>query len=256
MRMKILVFVTSFLMCNVCYGQVTKDAYGKAVDYLNCKAIELSLKRSNNPEHLTKFQQEVPCSNDERLSYADIKAYLVNVNGLDKTIELMKQIESLKSDFRPKWEIKDAVEYLSKTAFKNEIKYKALYDFAADRANDPDFITFKTDLEKALTEKLSAKQTTDSSNRANVNTTQVIPQSTKIIANKIDESEKNQDDEGFFTLFNSLIAFIIILIIFVIVLVTMQLRKQKISTNHTFTRRKSIRNQNMTKENQQTSRLM
>jgi len=204
MKVKITIFAAMLLLCNIAYGQVSKEAYEKAVDYLNCKSVELSFKKDSSPGILNDYRKEVPC--DDNISFDRINLYLVNTKGYERTVTLSKQINALKGDFKPNWKVDNAVEYLSETAFKDESRYKALHDFASDRANDPDFVNFKTELKKSLTDKLSVGQTINEipgptvSTKANVNNTSAN-------AGKNIGSNENLPSDGWFSWTNLIFIF-------------------------------------------------
>lgn len=46
MKIKIILFAAMFAVSGLTRAQVSKDAFEKSVDYVNCKSVELSLKKS------------------------------------------------------------------------------------------------------------------------------------------------------------------------------------------------------------------
>ena len=169
MRIKIIVFVAILLLCNIVYAQVKEENFKKAVDYLNCKTVELSLKDDNNKDNYENYLKEVRCN--ENVSSDTIGQYLAKIK-IKKTIELSEEIKNLKGAFDPNWSINQAASFLSQDVFDNG-KYKDLTDFANKRKEEPDaanirkdkpdFADFKTKLNEELKAKLSAEQITSGS---------------------------------------------------------------------------------------------
>lgn len=150
MRIKIIIFVAILVVCNTAYGQVTKDSYEKAVDYLNCKTVELSLKNDKNKDD---YSNKFSCN--ENVSSENIIGYLEK-NDITKTLELSKEIDGIKKSFKEDWKSDDAANFLSEEVF-NDKKYPKLEEFANKRNND-NFEEFKRKLKDNLNKYLSVSQ--------------------------------------------------------------------------------------------------
>ena len=128
-------------------AQVSEDAFKKAVDYVNCKTVELSLK--SNPDVLEQYKSR--CSCKDGAGFNEINNMLKNVSDVDATIALANEIESLKTSYSKGWKTnEDAIRFLTETAFKDKTKYQKLVKFADKRNSDTTFATFKSDLKKEL----------------------------------------------------------------------------------------------------------
>jgi hypothetical protein len=89
MKQKIALLFTALFLFGFTQAQVSKESYEKAVDFLNCKTVELSLKDDKN---LFEFQNKCPCGTT---NYTQINQFLTSVK-LDATISLSNEVEGLK----------------------------------------------------------------------------------------------------------------------------------------------------------------
>lgn len=131
-------------------AQISSNSYIKAVDYVNCKIIELSL--NNSKDDLNDFQKDCPC-NTNQIDYEKISQFL-NKTKLDKNIKLSNEIESLKKLFNNKWEIGYVVKLLSEDIFENKSKYAQITAFGDKRKTDTAFVSFKRNLKIDLESKI------------------------------------------------------------------------------------------------------
>ncbi|MBX3105812.1 MAG: hypothetical protein KF877_04225 [Bacteroidetes bacterium] len=216
MKRKITLLFTALLLCGFAQAQVSKEAYDKAVDLLNCKTIELSLQGNEN---LQKFKQKCPCG---EVNNTQINQFLTSVGKLDATIALSNEVESLKKSFKEYWKKDEVVTFLSEGIFADKSKYQKIFAFAEIRKGKPEFDTYKTGLKTDLSAKLE-----DNAPQQNVEpSTTSVQQST--LEEKVAELEKNQnnqkDDKG---LLGGLADYLIIISILLgIVAMILSLRKQ------------------------------
>jgi len=127
MKINIILLAAMLAVSGLTQAQVTKDAFEKAVDFVNCKTIELSLSSNENNQ---KFQEQCPCGNT---SYTDIKQFLISVGKLDATIALSDEVESLKKAYKGSWKKDEVVAFLSDSIFVNKTKFQKISAFAEKR---------------------------------------------------------------------------------------------------------------------------
>ena len=79
-------------ICIISRGADTNVSYNNAIDYLNCKFVELSIKNINNKEKLKAFQKVCKCNN------ADFNEIKSGLNGLTlkKTDSLANNVNNIK----------------------------------------------------------------------------------------------------------------------------------------------------------------
>ncbi len=165
------------------FGQVTKESYEKAVDLLNCKTVELSLKDDKN---LTGFQEKCPCNSS---SYIQVNQFLESTN-LGATAALSREIESLKNVFKENWPKDTVVTFLSDDIFADKTNYQKINAFAEKRKGKPEFDSYKTslktDLFANLIENVPQEATTDFETQQSTIESRVseLENNQKIIANK------------------------------------------------------------------------
>jgi hypothetical protein len=146
MIQKITFLFSALLLFGFSKAQVSKESYEKAVDYLNCKTVELSLKDDKN---LFNFKDKCPCS---KSNYLEINQFLRSVK-LDATIALSNEIESLKNLFQEDWKKDDIVNYLTNDIFNDKLKYNKISAFVEKRKSKPiEFEIYKNNLLKDLNE--------------------------------------------------------------------------------------------------------
>lgn len=87
------IFILCFMsICIISTGADTNVSYNNAIDYLNCKFVELSIKNINNKEKLKAFQKVCKCNN------ADFNEIKSGLNGLTlkKTDSLANNVNNIK----------------------------------------------------------------------------------------------------------------------------------------------------------------
>lgn len=152
MNKKFVFFVFLIALINITHAQVTKETFDKAVNYLNCKSVELALKKSTG-DVLSTFQNKCPCS--VNVDYGNI---IDNIPKSDsKTIDLSEEIETIKNnnEFSDKLSQKEIVNKLTVDVFSNQKKYQKLFEFAEKRRNDTEFNHFISQLKIDLNNQLS-----------------------------------------------------------------------------------------------------
>ena len=179
MRKIFLLFVVIFAACALSYAQdVNPGNYAKAVDFLNCKTIELSLQKEkdspaseankiNLPTNYEKYIKLFPC--DQITSQKDMVLFLQNNRNYKKTIAVSTEVDKLKASFETNSQLDKAITFLPaellnifKSKIKNKqnievYKYPQLAEFAENEGSSSDF---KNTLEKGLRVKLSGTEVT------------------------------------------------------------------------------------------------
>ena len=143
MKQKLASLLTSLFLFGITQAQVSKKSYDKAVDYLNCTTVELSLKDNRR---LTEFQKKCPCGTT---SYTQINQFLTSVK-LDETISLSNEVEGLKKMFKENWEKNEAFTFLSESVFSEKTKYQNISKFADRRKGKIELDNYKTSLKGYL----------------------------------------------------------------------------------------------------------
>jgi hypothetical protein len=206
MKIRIILIAAMLAVTGLTQAQVSEDAFKKAVDFINCKTVELSIKNDSN----VYKQYIINCPCGDGTTNTKVREFLISSGTYDKTIALMSEIESLKSAFKKDMEYNYAFEFLSNNIFYDDIKYKKIFSFAEKRKNEKDFTEYKNDLEKALSIMLKKQK--------NTYDTEPIPDSSlnnvsSNIENTISSLEEKSkfEDKGWFT--KHLTIFVIITLI-------------------------------------------
>lgn len=156
MKQKIALLFTALLLFGFAQAQVSKDSYEKAVDFLNCKTVELTLSKEN----IQQYQQQCNCNATD---FAQINKFLTSVGKLDATIALSNEVESLKKSFKEIWKKEDVVTFLSENIFTDK-KFQKIVAFADKRKGKPEFDSYKSnlkiDLANTLIESVSQETVT------------------------------------------------------------------------------------------------
>jgi len=159
MKRKIVLLFTALFLIGFAKAQVSKESYEKAVDFLNCKTVELSLKDDKN---LLEFQKKCPCGTT---NYNQINQFLTSVK-LDATISLSNEVEGLKKSFKENLKKDDVITFLSESVFTDKTKYQKISAFADKRKGKLEFDNYKaslkTDLANTLTESVPLETVTSS----------------------------------------------------------------------------------------------
>lgn len=140
-------YIPIFVLLLITYNteaQVSKESFDKAVDYVNCKSIELSLKSDKS---YNQFINECPCNTTD---FKKISSFLTSKGNLDKTLGLAKEIESIKKDYNNYLSKENAIDFLSQSIFSDKVKYKKICDFANIRKNQGVFDEFSNMLKSEL----------------------------------------------------------------------------------------------------------
>jgi len=186
MRTKIIIFAAILLLCNLAYGQtVSKDNYEKAVDYLNCRTVELSLKiyaeskgndekaNSENTKNYENYKRDFPCDDNSKSDNIIARLKEIDYTGTKK---LADEIANLKRKYKKDLKPDEAVEFLSETVLKGsddpkkEPDYPELAKFATNRKNDSDFPDFQNRLKENLKRLLPPEPATNANANSNSNT--------------------------------------------------------------------------------------
>jgi hypothetical protein len=138
MKQKIVSLLTALFLFGYTQAQVSKESYVKAVDFLNCNTVGLTLSE----ETIQQYQQQCNCNATD---FAQINDFLTSVGKLDATIALSNEVESLKKSFKENWKKEDVVNFLSENIFSDR-KFQKIVAFANKRKGKLEFDTFKSNL--------------------------------------------------------------------------------------------------------------
>jgi hypothetical protein len=144
--------LTAFLIALSTLGytqNINKQAYERAIDYLNCRSSELSLLGDST------FAKACPCQDD--ISHGELTNFLQSKNAT-ATISLSSEIDDLKKEYNPDLKTEEVIEFLTEGIFTNQQKYPRLYMFASKRSQNPDFIKFKNLLKKDFSVKFPSTE--------------------------------------------------------------------------------------------------
>ena len=153
MKQKIVLLLTALFLFGFTQAQVSKESYAKAVDFLNCKTIELSLKDDKN---ISEFQKKCPCG---ITTYTQINQFLTSVK-LEATISLSNEVEGLKEMFKKNWKKTDAVTFLSESVFSDKTRYQKISAFADKRKGKLEFDNYKANLKADIENDLMESEST------------------------------------------------------------------------------------------------
>lgn len=145
MKFKAILIAVLITAYSFAQAQVSRDGFEKAVDFLNCKTVEMTL--SNDPISLSQYQQQCPC---DVSNYNQISQFLTGVGKFDVTIALSKEVETLKSTFKANWSKDDVIVYLSENIFNDEAKFQKIAAFAKKRNGKSEFEEYKVNLKSGL----------------------------------------------------------------------------------------------------------
>ncbi|CAN1578692.1 hypothetical protein MCERE19_04387 [Spirosomataceae bacterium] len=178
MKQKIALLFTALFLFGFTQAQVSKESYEKAVDFLNCKTVELSLKDDKN---LSEFQNKCPCGTT---NYTQINQFLTSVK-LAATVSLSNEVEGLKKSFKGNSKKDEVLTFLSESVFKDKTKYQKISAFADKRKGKPEFdnykVSLKADIGNTLTESVPLET--------------VIPTNTNIQQSALDDSITNVEEK-------------------------------------------------------------
>jgi hypothetical protein len=234
MKQKIVLLFTALFLFGFAKAQVSKDSYEKAVDFLNCKTVALSLKDDKN---LLEFQKKCPC---RTTTYAEINQFLTSIK-LDATIALSNEVEGLKSSFIGNWKKEDVVYFLTESIFNDKVKFQKIFAFAEKRKGLPEFDDFKASVKAELANMLSVTVSRETVTLINTSIEQTNFEERILILEKNQKAQK--DSKGILGgLTDYLILFSVLLGIIALLLV---LRKQSTESSYDLLINKLIRSQRM-----------
>src|SRR5690554_810008 len=150
MKLRIILGLIVLSYPSFTWAQVSKESYDKAVDFLNCKSVELSLQRradlgEQEWADFEEYQQRCPCGNT---SYEQISSFLSPVAKVSATIELSKEIQDLEGHFIEDWDEENVVAFLTDSIFAQKTKYQAISGFTEKRKDEQILIDYKETLKR------------------------------------------------------------------------------------------------------------
>lgn len=193
MKIKTILIAAMLAVSGLTQAQVSRDAFEKAVDFVNCKTVELSVK--NDANNYQQYIQTCQCGNG--VTYDQIKNFLTSVGTYDKTILLSSEIESLKNTFKDGIKPEDALRFLSATIFTDKVKYRKLFSFAEKRKTGKDFAAYKDGLIEDLPAILSA-QTQPTNAKPNSEAVNAPPTLEERVSALEQRPEPKVEDKGWF----------------------------------------------------------
>jgi len=217
MKIKTILIAAMLAVSGLTQAQVSKDAFEKAVDFVNCKTVELSIQPDAN--NYQQYIQSCPCGNG--VTYAQVKDFLTGIGRYDKTILVAGEIESLKKTFKDGMKSEDALKFLSETIFTDKVKYQKLFLFAEKRKADKDFAVYKEGLKKDLPAILSAPPKTSTTNPNSDVTVNKLPTIDERVTALEQRPETNVEEKGWFE--DHLTIFVIISFIISIILIALKI---------------------------------
>jgi hypothetical protein len=134
-------------------AQIDKDSYVKSIDLLNCRAVELTLK--GNKQKLSSYNKSCPC---DSTSFVGIQKFIKADGNLKATMDLSKEIDGLKMEFRDNWLKNEVVNHLFEDVFKDSLKYPKIHAFAVRREGKLELDSFKAGIRNELNIKLKDKE--------------------------------------------------------------------------------------------------
>lgn len=219
MKITTILVIALLAISGLTKAQVNQDAFEKVIDYVNCRAVEFSLK---NKLDIQK-QYQASCSCEDGAAGPAIKNFLTGIGGYDATIALVNEIEELKKQFKDNWKIEEVTIFLTENIFNDKTKYQKLYSFAEKRKNDSTFKVFKSDLKNDLQKILTIPVQVNSPTITTVDS----PNSTKPVTleerlTALEQAKNiNQEEKGWFS--RNLNVFVIISLILVIILFVLKI---------------------------------
>lgn len=143
MKLKTILIAVLIAAYSLAQAQVSRDGFDKAVDFLNCKTVEMTLSN----DVLSQYQQQCSC---EVSNYNNISQFLIGIGKLDATIALSKEVETLKNTFKANWTKDEVIVFLGETIFNDKTKYQKIFAFAEKRNGKPEFEEYKTIVRNGL----------------------------------------------------------------------------------------------------------
>jgi len=229
MKIKIIIIAAMLAVSGLTRAQVSKDAFEKAVDFVNCKTVELSIK--NDANNYQQYIQTCPCGNE--VTYNQVKKFLTSVGTYDKTILLSGEIESLKNTFKDGMKNEDALKFLSETIFTDKVKYQKLVSFADKRKADKDFAAYKDGLKKELPTILATQTQTSNTSQPNADSQDQVkpPTLEERVATLEQRPEPKVEDKVWFDGFTKYLAILATILSIVAIILSLKKRTNKEAIN-------------------------
>lgn len=230
MKIKTILIAALLSVSGLTQAQVDRDAFEKAVDFVNCKTVEFSLK--GKLDILQKYQQN--CSCKDGAANTEISNFLSSVGGYEATISLSNEIELLKKQFNKNWKAEDEVIFLTENIFADQTKYQKLYSFADKRKNDSGFATFKSDLRKELPAILAKQLELSNPTQSNTDSKDLVKPLTleERVSVLEQRSEPKVEENGWLDGFSNYLAILAIIVSIVAIIVTFSKRSRGAETNN------------------------
>jgi hypothetical protein len=161
---------------------VTQESYQKAINYLNCKSVELSLK--SDEVSLNKFKDNCNCeiitSIDSNKILKSIPPNISQTRGLSQEFAKISKL----TPFEDNMVIEDCINLFTDEIFNNSRKYEKIFDFAdRHQINQPnsDFKqTLKLQLKNILKiDKNNTSQIVDTNNQFDTYKSEEDPDTTQ-----------------------------------------------------------------------------
>lgn len=137
--------------CGMAKAQsISQEQFNSAVDYVNCKAIQLTQK------DVKAFNEKCNCDNHP--TYDSIKNAIPAV-GAEKTLALSVEIDNIKrAEYSPNMSAAAAVELLSESIFSDNSKFKKIFEFANKPGREAALAQLKAAIKNKVTKMLPAAQ--------------------------------------------------------------------------------------------------
>ena len=196
-------------------AQVSKDAFEKAVDFINCKSVELSLKKSPTTGVTKQFQANCICQDNP--DFNTIKSAIPASE--TKTIELSSEIDKVKTNqFKSTLTSDDVIKLLTEDIFVSQSRYQKLYDFASKRKDDAAFASYVAELKSDLPAILATQTQASNTSQPNSDSQdQVKPPSLEERVSALEQSKTPPvEEKGWFS--RNINIFVIISLILAILL--------------------------------------
>lgn len=180
--------------------------FNRAVDFVNYKSVELSLKNTEIIDNYTRT-----FFYDDSVSGKKIVNFLKDNKNFSETYKLSLEIDSIKEKYKNSFDILYIYNYLTKSIFSDSISYPLIYKFANKRKDKTEFVLYQNELSNQLKRILLEKND-------NVN-----------VSNDIDSSNNTNTifDNAIFVINKYAIIIYIIGLIFLYIIFNLKLNKFK-----------------------------
>lgn len=215
MKIKTILIAAMLAVSGLTQAQVSKDAFEKAVDFINCKSVELSLKKSPTTGVTKQFQANCICQDNP--DFNTIKSAIPASE--TKTIELSSEIDKVKTNqFKSTLTSDDVIKLLTEDIFVSQSRYQKLYDFASKRKDDAAFASYVAELKSDLPAILATQTQASNTSQPNSDSQdQVKPPSLEERVSALEQSKTPPvEEKGWFS--RNINIFVIISLILAILL--------------------------------------